>query len=55
MNVIIISYKFNNFVSKEYYQQHFKSIEGQTLIYRSKYHPKKEFLKFHLDFIFDKF
>ena len=52
---IILSSKLKTYSTKEYYHQHFKSIEGQTLLSPSKYHPKKEFLEFHLDFIFDKF
>lgn len=54
-NKIILSSKLKTYATKEYYLQHFKSIEGQTLLSPSKYHPKKEFLEFHLDFIFDKF
>lgn len=53
-NKIILSSKLKTYATKEYYQQHFKSIEGQTLLSPSKYHPKKEFLEFHLDTIFDK-
>lgn len=52
---IILSFEFKTLSEKEYYLQHFKSIKGQTLLYSSKYHPKKEFLEFYLDVIFDKF
>lgn len=51
---IILATKLKNYATKEYYQQHFKSIEGQTLLLPLKYHPKQEFLEFHLDTIFDK-
>ena len=51
---IILSFEFKTLSEKEYYHQHFKSIEGQTLLSPSKYHPKKEFLEFHLDTIFEK-
>jgi putative restriction endonuclease len=53
-NKIILSSKLKTYATKEYYQQHFKSIEGRTLISPLKYHPKQEFLEFHLDTIFDK-
>lgn len=54
-NKIILSSKLKSNVLKEYYHQHFKSIEGRTLTAPTKYHPKLEFLEFHLDTIFDKF
>jgi len=51
---IILSPKLKNYATKEYYQQHFKSVEGQTLTAPTKYQPKQEFLEYHLDTIFDK-
>lgn len=53
-NRIILSSKLKTYATKEYYQQHFKSVEGQTLTAPTKYHPKQEFLEYHLDTIFDK-
>lgn len=53
-NKIILSSNLKTYATKEYYQQHFKSIEGRTLTAPTKYHPKQEFLEFHLDTIFDK-
>ncbi len=51
---IILAPKLKNYSTKDYYQQQFKSVEGQTLTAPTKYHPKQEFLEFHLDTIFDK-
>jgi putative restriction endonuclease len=48
---IILAPKLKNYATKEYYQQQFKSVEGQTLTAPTKYHPKQEFLEFHLDTI----
>ncbi len=53
-NKIILSSKLKTYATKEYYHQHFKCFEGQTLLSPTKYHPKQEFLEFHLDTIFDK-
>ncbi|MFZ1580555.1 MAG: HNH endonuclease [Saprospiraceae bacterium] len=53
-NKIIIYSKLKSYATKEYYNQHFKSIEGQKLLSPSKYPLKKEFLEFHLDTIFDR-
>jgi putative restriction endonuclease len=53
-NRVVLSNRLKDYSTKEYFKQHFKSIEGQKLTTPSKYHPKHEFLVFHLDTIFDK-
>ena len=37
-----------------FYQSHFASIENQRIIDGIKYLPRKEFLEYHLDTIFEK-
>lgn len=39
----------------DYYHKYFKHLEKQTLAVPQKYLPKKEFIQYHLDFVFDKF
>ena len=38
-----------------YHTKHFSSLVGSKIILPKKYYPKKEFLQFHMDKIFDKF
>ena len=37
-----------------FYKSHFASIENQRIIDGIKYLPRKEFLEYHLDTIFEK-
>ncbi len=49
---IIISKKLKHNITKSYYQHYFSSLENKTISLPPKYHPKKEFIEFHLDSIF---
>ena len=40
---------------EQYHSKYFASLIGTKIILPKKYHPKKEFLQFHMDKIFDKF
>jgi putative restriction endonuclease len=52
--VILISDKLKKHSKKEYYKLEFEKYEGHKLNAPSKYFPKKEFIEYHLDTIFNK-
>lgn len=51
---IIISRKLKQNIGKPYYQQYFSHLENKLISLPSKYHPKKDFIEFHLDTIFQR-
>jgi putative restriction endonuclease len=51
---ILLSPKLKDFTSKEYYNYHFKNIEGKTIHQPLSYLPKKEFLEWRLNHRFGK-
>ncbi|MDP1815118.1 MAG: HNH endonuclease [Leadbetterella sp.] len=51
---ILISDKLKKNSKKEYYKSEFEKYEGLKLNSPSKYFPKKEFVEYHLDTIFNK-
>lgn len=51
---ILISDKLKKNSKKEYYKTEFEKYEGLKLSSPSKYFPKKEFVEYHLDTIFNK-
>ena len=51
---ILISEKLKKKKEADYYGKFFAPIENQLIISPQKYFPKKEFIQFHLDEIFDK-
>jgi putative restriction endonuclease len=51
---ILLSSNLKQHTSKSYYEQHFKNIEGQTIIQPQSYLPNKSFLEWHLDTSFGK-
>lgn len=51
---ILISDKLKKYSKKEYYKTEFEKYEGLKLNSPSKYFPKKEFIDFHLNNIFNK-
>ncbi len=51
---ILISDKLKKHSKKEYYKMEFEKYEGLKLNSPSKYFPKKEFVEYHLDTIFNK-
>ena len=51
---IIFSDKIKKKKDTEFYSKYFTSIENQKIIVAQKYLPRKEFLEYHLDIIFNK-
>ncbi|EJL65903.1 HNH endonuclease [Flavobacterium sp. CF136] len=51
---IIFSDKIKKKKDTEFYSKYFTSIENQKIIVAQKYSPRKEFLEYHLDTIFNK-
>lgn len=51
---ILLSDKFKKKKETDFYGKYFGPIEAQTLISPQRYFPKKEFIQYHLDEIFNK-
>jgi putative restriction endonuclease len=51
---ILISDKLKKKKQADYYEKYFAPIENQLLISPQRYFPKKEFIQYHLDEIFNK-
>ena len=51
---VLISKKINEHSEKPYYRNYFAKIRGAKLNQPEKYYPKKDFLEYHLDMIFEK-
>lgn len=51
---VLISDKLKKKKDADYYGKHFAVIENQSLILPQRYFPKKEFIQYHLDEIFNK-
>jgi len=51
---VILSEKLKKQRKEPFFQEHFGKIEGIQIRQRSKFFPRKEFLEYHLDQIFDK-
>ncbi|MES2573977.1 MAG: HNH endonuclease [Bacteroidota bacterium] len=51
---VVLSTGLKNKKGTSFYQSHFASIENQRIIDGIKYLPRKEFLEYHLDTIFEK-
>jgi putative restriction endonuclease len=51
---IILSESIKKKIGTSFYQSHFASIENQKITDAIKYLPRREFLEYHLDTIFDK-
>ena len=51
---IIVSEKLKQNMSKPYYQQYFSHLENKVISLPPKYYPKKEFLEYHLDVVYQK-
>ena len=51
---VILSNSLKKKKETSFYQNHFVSIENQRIVDGIKYLPRKEFLEFHLDTIFEK-
>jgi putative restriction endonuclease len=51
---ILISDKLKKKKNHDYYGKYFSTLENQILISPQRYFPKKEFLQYHLDEIFNK-
>lgn len=51
---LLISDKLKRKKEKDYYDKYFAPIENQVLIAPQRYLPKKEFIQYHLDEIFNK-
>jgi putative restriction endonuclease len=49
---IIVSEKLKQNIAKPYYQQYFSHLENKAISLPPKYYPKKDFIEFHLDSIF---
>lgn len=49
---IVLSREIREKENKGYHRKYFSSIAGAKIILPKKYHPKKEFLQFHLDEVF---
>ncbi|MDP3928811.1 MAG: HNH endonuclease [Bacteroidota bacterium] len=50
---ILLSEKLKQKKNYDYFGKHFAQIENQTLITPQKYLPKKEFIQYHLDVVFN--
>ncbi|WP_439182234.1 HNH endonuclease [Carboxylicivirga taeanensis] len=51
---IVLSSTLNEYSTKEFYQSHFRQIEKKKMILPEKYLPKKEFIEWHQENIFEK-
>ena len=51
---ILISDRLKKKKAADYYEKYFAPIENQLLISPQRYFPKKEFIQYHLDEIFNK-
>lgn len=51
---IVLADKLKKQKREPYYQEHFGKLEGQEIRSPSKFFPRKEFLEYHLDKIFNK-
>lgn len=51
---ILISDKLKKKKGVDYYEKYFAQIENQSLIQPQRYFPKKDFIQYHLDVIFNK-
>lgn len=51
---ILISDKLKKKKGVDYYEKYFAPIENQSLIQPQRYFPKKDFIQYHLDVIFNK-
>ncbi|MCO5232300.1 MAG: HNH endonuclease [Chitinophagales bacterium] len=51
---VIISDKLKKKKEADYFEKYFAPIENQSLILPQRYFPKKEFIQYHLDEIFNK-
>jgi len=51
---IIVSEKLKQNIAKPYYHQYFSHLENKLISLPPKYYPKKEFVEFHLDSIFQR-
>ncbi|MCZ2132368.1 MAG: HNH endonuclease, partial [Bacteroidetes bacterium] len=51
---ILLSTKLKKKKTADYFQKYFAPIENQALIQPQRYFPKKDFIQYHLDNIFDK-
>jgi putative restriction endonuclease len=49
---ILISSQLKNKEKEDYYSKYFSHLSGTRIFLPNKYHPKKEFLQYHLDLIF---
>lgn len=51
---IIVSEKLKQNVAKPYYEQYFSHLEKIKIFLPPKYYPKKDFIEFHMDTIFQR-
>lgn len=51
---ILLSSKLKKRKSENYFNQYFAPLENQSLILPQKYSPRKEFIQYHLDMVFEK-
>jgi putative restriction endonuclease len=51
---ILISRELKQHHDSEFYHKHFAPIDGQSIELPKKFKPRKEFLQYHLDIIFEK-
>ena len=51
---ILLSEKIKKRKNKDFYGQYFASLENKSLILPQKYLPRKEFIQYHLDMVFEK-
>ena len=51
---ILLSKRVTSHFNKEYYNTYFGNVEGRQIGFSGKYKPKKEFLEYHLDVVFDR-
>lgn len=52
--LVIISNKLKKNIGKQYYLQYFSHLENKPIVLPPKYYPKKDFIEFHLDTIFQR-
>lgn len=53
-NQILLSSELKKKCNNNYYSKFFNPLENEKIILPQKYNPKKEFLQYHLDMIFEK-
>lgn len=51
---ILVSDKLHKKKDTDYYEKYFAHLENQSLILPQRYLPKKEFIQYHLDVVFEK-